>query len=357
MRICVITDIPSPYQIELFNCIAGREKDFSVIYVRKSDPSRQWGKEELQHDHVFLEDIGPGDEERFVNGPELLVFSHYRHPRLQSWMKRRSSAGKPWCFWGERLGFSNRGFAGCLYRRWKLRTLHQSHAPIWGIGNWAVGSYQKEFGYRRRYFNVPYFSDLERFSSGRDRVAASDKRVILYSGSLSERKGVDLLAAAFLRIAPEFPYLHLDLMGDGPMRGQLEQQLEPVKDRVRFLGFKDWGDLPMAYGDADILCVPSRHDGWALVVPEGLAAGLPVIGTDHTGAALELISDWDNGWLVTAGDAEKLATALRSAAMIPREHLSQMAETAREVTSRHSLASGADRFLKASEETINSWKS
>jgi glycosyltransferase involved in cell wall biosynthesis len=357
MRICVITDIPSPYQIELFNCIARREKDFSVIYVRRNDPSRQWAKEELGHDHVFLEDIDPLDEERYVNVPELIVFSHYRHPRLPSWMKRRSLSGKPWCFWGERLGFSNRGFAGYLYRRWKLARLHQSHAPIWGIGNWAIDSYQKEFGNRRRYFNVPYFSDLERFRSGRDRVAASDKRVILYSGSLSERKGVDLLAEAFLRIAPEFPYLHLDLMGDGPMREQLEQQLQPVRDRVRFLGFKDWSELPKIYAEADLLCVPSCHDGWALVVPEGLAAGLPVIGTDRTGAALELISDWDNGWLVSAGSTESLATAMRSAATIPWEHLSQMAETARETAVHHSLSSGADRFLRAAEDTIGCWKS
>ena len=357
MRICVITDIQSPYQVELFNSIAAREKEFFVIYVRRNDPSRQWGKEELRHDHAFLDEISPSEEGRFVSGPELLVFSHYRHPRLQSWMRSRSASDKPWCFWGERLGFSNRGFAGYLFRRWKLSTLHQSRAPIWGIGDWAVDSYRKEFGIRRRYFNVPYFSDLERFGAEKDRKKTRDGRVILYSGSLSERKGVDLLASAFLRVAPEFPYLSLDLLGDGPLRESLEQQLQPVRDRVRFLGFKDWSELPAAYADADVLCVPSRHDGWALVVPEGLAAGLPVVGTDHTGAALELISDWDNGWLVQAGNAEALAVALRSAAMIPREHLAQMAETAREVAARHSLASGADRFLQAAAESINGWKS
>ena len=150
MRICVITDIPSPYQVELFNRIAQSERDFFVIYVRKSDPSRQWGKEELRHDHAFLDEINPSEDDRFVSGPELLVFSHYRDPRLLSWMKRRSASGKAWCFWGERLGFSNRGFAGCLYRRGKLRTLHQSRAPIWGIGDWAGDSYRKEFGTRGR---------------------------------------------------------------------------------------------------------------------------------------------------------------------------------------------------------------
>ena len=45
----------------------------------------------------------------------------------------------------------------------------------------------------------------------------------------------------------------------------------PVADRVQFTGFRDWEDLPAEYGKADVLCVPSLHDGWGLVVPEGLA--------------------------------------------------------------------------------------
>ena len=52
-----------------------------------------------------------------------------------------------------------------------------------------------------------------------------------------------------------------------------------------------------------VLCVPSRYDGWGLVVPEGLASGLPTIATGRTGAALDLITTGANGWVVEANQA------------------------------------------------------
>jgi glycosyltransferase involved in cell wall biosynthesis len=67
---------------------------------------------------------------------------------------------------------------------------------------------------------------------------------------------------------------------------------------------------------ADVLCVPSRYDGWGLVVPEGLASGLPVIATDRMGAALEFVENGRNGWLIPAGDGSAV-NAMREAALMP----------------------------------------
>src|ERR1700751_4608744 len=75
---------------------------------------------------------------------------------------------------------------------------------------------------------------------------------------------------------------------------------------VGFVGFRDWDELPREYAAANMLCVPSRYDGWGLVVPEGLAAGLPVIATDRMGAALEFVESGRNGWLIRAGGEEAL---------------------------------------------------
>ena len=65
-----------------------------------------------------------------------------------------------------------------------------------GIGSWANEGYSAEFGSRRRYASMPYYSDLSRFSrcvSRRSPGEAAHGLVMLYSGSLSERKGVDLI--------------------------------------------------------------------------------------------------------------------------------------------------------------------
>jgi glycosyltransferase involved in cell wall biosynthesis len=105
--------------------------------------------------------------------------------------------------------------------------------------------------------------------------------------------------------------------------------------------------LPGEYEAADVLCVPSRYDGWGLVVPEGLAAGLPVIATDRMGAALEFVRTGRNGWLIPAGDEEALLNAMREAAV------GELPNGARESVSEHTLENGAERFVRYAQATVN----
>ena len=228
-------------------------------------------------------------------------------------------------------------------RKWKLSKLHASPAPIWGIGKFAVDEYRKEFGSQRAYFNLPYFSDLQRFKTP-EREEKSE-RVFLFSGSLIARKGVDLLVAAFARLAREVPNVRLRIVGDGELQ-------HSRSERVDFVGFRDWQELPGEYAAADVLCVPSRYDGWGLVVPEGLASGLPVIATDRMGAALEFVETGRNGWLIQAGDEEALLGAMREAAVRPLRELSFYA---RESVNTHTLENGATRFVQCAQATVKTW--
>ncbi len=173
--------------------------------------------------------------------------------------------------------------------------------------------------------------------------------MFLFSGSLIARKGVDLLARAFVRLVAEVDQVRLRIVGEGELRDAVAQTLGPVNERVEFVGFKDWHDLPGEYAHADVLCVPSRYDGWGLVVPEGLASGLPVIATDRTGAALEFIETGRNGWVVRAGDENALLCAMREAAV---SRLEEMGARARDSVSAHSLRDGAGRFARYARESV-----
>jgi glycosyltransferase involved in cell wall biosynthesis len=342
VKVFVLTDCPSPYQVELFNEIEVQgECSLEVAYLRSRDPSRQWKSSEIRHACVELSQARAAD---------LVVFNYYRHASAERLIDERAASGGPWCFWGERPGFHQPVWAGRLLRRWKLAKLHASAAPIWGIGKFAIDGYRKEFGAEREYFNLPYFSDLERFS-----VPAREEqreRTFLFSGSLIERKGVDLLASAFVRLAREVSNVRLRIVGAGELRESLVKTLRPVMARVEFVGFRDWDALPAEYGRADVLCVPSRYDGWGLVVPEGLAAGMPVIATDRMGAALEFVESGRNGWLIRAGDEEALFEAMREAAV---RDLSEMRCRARESVSTHTLQNGAIRFFDYAQRVINRW--
>lgn len=340
--------MPSPYQVELFNEIESRRNcELKVGYLRNRDPHRHWKQSDIRHESIDVSGAMAQAREA-AHDADLVVFNYYQHSHATELIAARRG---PWCFWGERPGFRQPAWAGRLLRKWKLAKLHGSSVPIWGIGKFAVDEYRREFGPRRSYFNLPYFSDLARFHIAKRTNDA--ERVFLFSGSLIARKGVDLVAKAFIRLAAEMPQVRLRIVGDGELRQSLAQTLDSVSERVEFAGFKDWDELPELYSSADVLCVPSRYDGWGLVVPEGLAAGLPVIATERMGAALEFIQTGVNGWLIPANDETAILHAMREAAVLTKVELAERSRCARETVREHTLQHGSARFVQFARETID----
>ncbi|MEQ1840645.1 MAG: glycosyltransferase family 4 protein, partial [Verrucomicrobiales bacterium] len=356
--IAVLTDYSSPYQVELFDLIEALAPGRLEVYYRtRRAPLRGWTQSELKHAHHTL-DKDPAAwalaRTRFQRA-RLVIFNFYTDPRVRALILDRAKSQRPWVFWGERPGYVSPRF-GKFFRLWALRALHRSRAPIWGMGEVAIHQYQKEFGEDRSYVNLPYYSNLQPFVNEASTRAPNqeDPRIILYSGSLIHRKGVDLLANAFARLVAtgEAENVRLRIMGRGDLETMMRQQLADCADKVEFIGFKDWNDLPTEYGKAHLLCAPSRHDGWGLIVPEGLASGLPVISTTSTGAAVDLIKPGHNGWLISANNEETLFSALREAATLPSASLHQMSIHASASVADHTLAQGARRFLNAADNAI-----
>ncbi|MDQ3011368.1 MAG: glycosyltransferase family 4 protein [Acidobacteriota bacterium] len=337
---------------------ASGQIDLQVIYLHRTAPHRLWKRVPIAHKAEFLDETPRHFAKVYKTmlNADLAIFNYYAERSAIQFLNARAEDCKPWCYWGERPGFHKPTWMGRLLRRWKLARLHSTQAPIWGIGQFALDGYQSEFGQNREYYNLPYFSNLERFRTNGILRKTNGERVILFSGSLIHRKGVDLLARAFVRLAGEVPNVRLRLMGEGNLRNSLMKTLQPVKDRVEFLGFKDWSELPACYAAADVLCVPSRYDGWGLVVPEGLAAGLPVIGTDRMGAAIEFIQTGHNGWLTKAGSEDSLLAALREAVTLPSENIAERSLRAQESVSEHTLNHGAERLIRAAQGVVRNWE-
>lgn len=359
LDIAVLTHFPSPYQVELFNAVAANAgANLRVWYLHERTKSRHWEGRAVAHESLFISNAAAKDRAlRDLESAELVIFNYYNDAFAQQLLERRATSGGAWAFWGERPRTHAASGLARLYRRWKLRRLHNSFAPIWGIGGMAVAAYQDEFGATRQYANLPYFSNLDRFAqcSGRQDRRSSNERVFLFSGALIKRKAVDLVAAAFVRLSAELPYLRLALLGCGPLEASLRKQLNQCAAQVDILGFRDWGDLPATYSRADVLCVPSRYDGWGMVIPEGLASGLPVISTHQTGAAVEFLENGRNGWLIPGNDFIALYNAMRNAATMDQTALASMACQARSSICRHSLSDGVERFLQSARLAIGDW--
>lgn len=349
-EIAVVTHFPSPYQVELFNEIERQRPGALRVYcLFRRVASRNWTESPSLLSYTYLEDDGAmAQARRGIAAASFAVLNYYNDRRAAELIRVRAATGLPWCFWGEPPGYRF-PFLARLARRRRLAALRATDQPIWGIGQWAVDEYRKEFGNSRRYVNLPYFSDLCRFQQLAPRFA--QPLTFLYSGALSHRKGVDVLARAFRRLSQEHSGVRLKVMGAGNLESSLRRALGG-SDRVEWAGFKDWSELPPVYASAQVLCVPSRHDGWGLVVPEGLASGLPTIATSRTGAARDLIVPGRNGWLVPPDDVEALLGAMRSAAALTEQQWLTMSAAARDSVRDHSLSQGAERFLRAADDAM-----
>ncbi len=116
----------------------------------------------------------------------------------------------------------------------------------------------------------------------------------------------------FLRAAAtlesRYPALEVLLVGDGPLRPELEMEAQRLGlgERVRFLG--DRRDIPALLASMDVSVLPSASESLSNVVLESMAAGVPVIAT-RVGGNVELIAE-GRGTLVPPGDEEALAASM-----------------------------------------------
>jgi glycosyltransferase involved in cell wall biosynthesis/predicted metal-dependent phosphoesterase TrpH len=156
--------------------------------------------------------------------------------------------------------------------------------------------------------------DVARFDpSRRDPRSVPGEVTVLYAGRLTQEKGVDLLADAFLRAHARDPRLQLVLAGGGPEEGALRERLGA---RATFLGWLDSEELARAYASADLFLFASRTDTFGQVILEAQASGLPVVAVAE-GGPLSLVEDGRTG-LLRPADPDALAEAVVGLARSPR---------------------------------------
>jgi glycosyltransferase involved in cell wall biosynthesis len=128
-------------------------------------------------------------------------------------------------------------------------------------------------------------------------------------GRLAAPKDWSTLLYALAALEPE-TFAELVIVGDGPDRERVEDELarSSLRRRVRLLGERD--DVPGLLSDADVFVLASRSEGLPLSVIEAMAAGLPVVASDVGGVG-ELVREGETGLLVPPGDPAALGDALR----------------------------------------------
>ena len=157
-------------------------------------------------------------------------------------------------------------------------------------------------------------------------------RRLLFSGRLIPAKAVVELQAAVARWAKANPSRKIELVwvGDGELRTQLEHADLPSNFIQTFHGNKPYAALPSIYQDCGALVLPSLMDEWGLVVNEAMASGLVVLGSIYSQAAIEMVRNGENGWLIDPLDSASMEATLDELYAAPMEKLADMRVAARE---------------------------
>lgn len=118
------------------------------------------------------------------------------------------------------------------------------------------------------------------------------------------------LVKAFAKLHQEIPNTFLILVGDGSLRPDIEQEIEPFKNAVFLPGYVPYTELPKFYGISDIFVHPAVNEPWGVSVNEAMACGLPVITSDGVGSRIDLVQEGKNGFVFPKQDIQSLAKTL-----------------------------------------------
>jgi glycosyltransferase involved in cell wall biosynthesis/SAM-dependent methyltransferase/GT2 family glycosyltransferase len=170
--------------------------------------------------------------------------------------------------------------------------------------------------------------------------------------ALKDYKGHRVLLDAVGRLVREGHDVEVDLVGDGPLRGDLERRCPRLglTGRVHFLGALTEPEVAAVIDRADVFALASRvqddgdTDGIPVALMEAMAAGVPVVASDVSGIP-ELVRDGETGLLARVDDATALADALRRVLDDPQAALRRASAARMLVERQFAVAGQASRLL------------
>jgi glycosyltransferase involved in cell wall biosynthesis len=238
-----------------------------------------------------------------INPAATLIVGYSPAFHRHAWRAARR-LGRPVLFRGETTDDSSTGGVKHLLRQAALSLAYRSCERLLYIGERSRRHYRACGVPNDRLVFSPYCVDTTPFrmdETSRDELRqegraelgiAPDGFVILFSGKLSRRKGVDLLPEAIRRLPAALRERAVLLfVGDGALRAEVEALAAATPSvAVRLVGVRRQSELSRYYHLADTLVLPSRHgETWGLVVNEALHHGVPCVVSNRVGCAPDLI--------------------------------------------------------------------
>ncbi|NBF03350.1 glycosyltransferase [Pseudomonas sp. Fl5BN2] len=244
-------------------------------------------------------------------GVEFYIISEPHSPIALGYFNDRSLSA-------ERIKASLRPY---LYKLYVL-LLRRRMSGVFAISRRAVSQYANAGVPREKLFSFGYFvPSVGTISKQRLEVdTGSSPFRIVFVGALIGRKGLDQLIGAVRAL--RFP-VELDIYGPGD-----PSQFEVDGRTIHYRGTIPFGGTQAVVGAYDLLVLPSRYDGWGVVVNEALCAGVPVVCSDQVGAGV-LVERFGAGVVFSSTVPQALEHVLTDLGRDPERLLAMRRATSR----------------------------
>ena len=350
VHVVLLTNFVPPYRLPVFEALAERVARLTVLVSTPVESNRAWrpdsGRLDMRvqrtitvprtwrHPSGFADPVPlhfPWDTFAQLRGlrPDVIISAEFGLRSLFSAVYRRRSSRAALVLWAtlsERTEES-RGRARRGLRRWLARRADRV------IVNGASGRrYVERLGMPSARVDeipqvaLPSFADVASAQAQGFGIAH-----LVFVGQLTQRKGLDRFLPSLDEWARAHPTraLTLSIAGSGPQAAALESSPSPPNLEIRLVGEVEPSALPDLYAGADALVFPTLADEWGLVVNEALAAGVPVLGSIHSQAVVELCDEGATGWLFDPEDPTSARAAIERALATNDDELARMRELAR----------------------------
>lgn len=360
MRVLIWTGSPNHYQHCFLTALRSAGVDLQVCYYAQVHPERLamgWHDfKELPSSEQYVPETLRSLDRVSDWSERVHIVAGYHNIFLMSLIVKLSTHGVAWVHWSERSRLRVRWWATYPLKRWHAYMVNRYALGAFAIGSLATVDFSKRGIRREKIAFLPYSVSVfeewigvdftcEKFCEGRP--------AFLFVGSLCPRKGLDILLYAFAQLS-SFSKWVLIIVGDDRWKGgylALAKKLG-IASRVLFRGVVKASAVASVYKAAKVLVLPSRADGWGVVLNEAASMGLALIASDQVGSAYHIIDPGENGFCVQAGSVKSLWYAMGAYVADPclaERHGKHSLQIFKQFTPERN----AERFVS----TIHAWQS
>jgi glycosyltransferase involved in cell wall biosynthesis len=301
MKVVIITNIPAPYRVKVFEKLANFV-DLSVIFCARGESNRSWKLPKFNFRHIFLKEnfVERKSKDTFVQTyvhnnfdvffelrklkPDIVITSGFNPTHIYAFIWAKLNRSKHICMTDGTVDSES----GLTYLHNLIRKVvfFGSHAFI-AASEGGIKLYKS--------FSISTASIFKSQLCANNNIFfkktpfKSRNFDVLFSGQFQERKMPFLFAEICNLLVEKRGKCKALLIGDGPLREDLLRSLSQKGVDFHYAGFVDQDSLPNYYSASKVLLFTTRMDAWGVVANEAMAAGTPVITSPFAGVANELV--------------------------------------------------------------------